>query len=233
MEAWLEFARGPLFRLALAIFVLGLVRHATLTVLAMRKALGKAGDKKLPGPVLRKTTVRWVFPIQAYDEKKTFSIASVIFHVGVILAPLFLATHVALVERTIGLSWPTLPNIVVDILTLAAIVGIVVMFANRLGTAQGRALSRGQDLGILVIVALPFLTGFLAMHPALNPIPFEFTLLLHILTADLALLVAPFTKLVHIALMPTTQYVSEVGWHFVPDAGEKVAKALGKENQPI
>ena len=57
------------------------------------------------------------------------------------------------------------------------------------------------------------------------PSPYEGTVL--------ALLVAPFTKLVHIALMPATQYVSEVGWHFVPDAGEKVAKALGKENQPI
>jgi len=233
MEAWLEFARGPLFRLALAIFVLGLIRHATLTVLAMRTALRRAGDKKLPGPVLRKATVRWIFPIRAYDEKKTFSVASVVFHIGVILAPLFLATHVALIERAVGLSWPTLPNLVVDILTLAAIVGIVVMFAHRVGTTQGRALSRGQDLSILIIVGLPFVTGFMAMHPTLNPIPFEFMLLMHILTADLALLVAPFTKLVHIALMPTTQYVSEVGWHFVPDAGEKVAKALGKENQPI
>ncbi|MEN8149929.1 MAG: hypothetical protein ABFS86_08905 [Planctomycetota bacterium] len=233
MEAWLEFARGPLFRLALAIFALGLVRHGVLTVLAMLKALGRAGDKSLPGPALRKNTFRWVFPLQAWNEKKTFSVASVVFHVGVILAPLFLATHVVLIERAIGLSWPTLPNLLVDVLTLAAIVGIVVMIVIRLGTPEGRALSRGSDLAILVIVGLPFLTGFLTMHPSLNPIPFEFTLLVHILTADLALLVAPFTKLAHIALMPTTQYVSEVGWRFVPDAGEKVAKALGKENQPI
>jgi nitrate reductase gamma subunit len=233
MEAWLEFARGPLFRLALAIFVLGLIRHGALTILAMRTALRKAGDRNLPGEALRKTTIRWVFPVQAYNEKKTFSVASVVFHIGVILAPLFLATHVALVERAIGISWPTLPNLLVDVLTLAAIVGIVVMLVQRLGTPQGRALSRVSDLAILVVVGLPFVTGFLAMHPSLNPIPFELTLLLHILTANLALLVAPFTKLVHIALMPTTQYVSEVGWRFVPDAGEKVAKALGKENQPI
>jgi len=233
MEAWLEFARGPLLRFALAIFVLGLLRHLAITGLSIWNALGKAGDRKLPGTAIRKATIRWVFPVRATNEKKTFSIASVAFHVGVILAPLFLSTHVVLIERAIGLSWPTLPNLLVDLLTLSAITGIVIMFVLRLSTPEGRALSHGQDLWILVIVGLPFVTGFLAMHPALNPIPYEFTLLLHILTADLALLVAPFTKLVHIALMPATQYVSEVGWHFVPDAGEKVAKALGKENQPI
>ena len=29
------------------------------------------------------------------------------------------------------------------------------------------------------------------------------------------------------------QLVSEAGWHFPADAGEKVAEALGKENQPV
>ena len=33
-------------------------------------------------------------------------------------------TEIALIERAIGLSWPTLPNLLVDILTLAAIVGL-------------------------------------------------------------------------------------------------------------
>jgi nitrate reductase gamma subunit len=233
MEAWLELARGPLFRLALAIFCLGLLRHVVITILAVRTAIGKAGDKKLPIPAIRKATVRWVFPTQAYNENKAFSVASVVFHVGVILAPLFLATHIAMIERSTGLSWFHLPNLVVDALTLAAIAGVAIMLYLRLTTPQGRALSRGQDLGVLAVIGLLFLSGFLAMHPSLNPIPFEFTLLGHILLANVALFMAPFTKLVHIALMPATQYVSEVGWHFVPDAGEKVAKALGKENQPI
>jgi nitrate reductase gamma subunit len=233
MEAWLELARGPLFRFALAIFVLGLLRHLVIAILSIRTAMKQAADKKLPIPAIRKATIRWLFPTQAYNESRTFSVASVVFHVGVILAPLFLATHIALIERSTGISWFHLPNLIVDVLTLAAIAGIAVMLYLRLSTPQGRALSRGQDFGVLVVLGLLFLSGFLAMHPALNPIPFEFTLLSHILLANVALFMAPFTKLVHIALMPATQYVSEVGWHFVPDAGEKVAKALGKENQPI
>jgi nitrate reductase gamma subunit len=83
------------------------------------------------------------------------------------------------------------------------------------------------------MVALPFLSGFLLMHPALNPFSFAATHLVHMLAGDLALALTPFTKLVHISVFPTTQLVSEVGWHFRPDAGERVAKALGKENQPI
>jgi nitrate reductase gamma subunit len=233
MEAWLDFARGPFFRFALALFVLGLIRHVVITWLSVRDALKKADDKKLPGEAIRKATVRWIFPMRAFNEKKSFSVASVVFHVGVILAPLFLTTHVLLIERAIGLSWPTLPNLLADILTLAAIAGIVFMFASRVSTPEGRALTRSQDLWVLILVGLPFLSGFLAMHPVLNPLPFSFTMLVHVLSANVALAIVPFTKLVHIALMPATQYVSEVGWHFPADAGEKVAKALGKENQPV
>lgn len=233
MEAWLDFARGPFFRFALALFVLGLIRHAIVTWLGVRNALSKADDKKLPGAAIRKATVRWVFPFRAFNEKRSFSVASVAFHVGVILAPLFLATHVLLVERATGIAWPTLPNLIADILTIAAIVGIVFMFASRVSTPDGRALTRGQDLWVLILVGLPFLSGFLAMHPTVNPLPYPFTMLVHVLSANVALAIVPFTKLVHIALMPATQYVSEVGWHFPADAGEKVAKALGKENQPI
>ena len=43
----------------------------------------------------------------------------------------------------------------------------------------------------------------------------------------------PLTKLSHMILMPFTQLVSELAWHFPPDAGTRVAVTLGKENEPI
>jgi hypothetical protein len=34
-------------------------------------------------------------------------------------------------------------------------------------------------------------------------------------------------------LLPFTQFVSELAWHFPLDAGSRVGVTLGKENEPI
>ena len=233
MDAWLDFARGPLFRFAIAVLVLGVLRHIVLAIVSIRTALGRAGDKSLPWKQLRRTTLAWIFPLKHLTHKRVFTIASVAFHVGLILAPLFLMGHVQLVERSIGISWPTLPAVIADILTLTAIAGILVVLGARLSSQAARSLTRPYDILILGLVFLPLATGFLAMHTGLNPFAFELTLLFHFLSGSILLALIPFTKLVHVVFFPATQLISEVGWRFRPDAGERVAKALGKENQPV
>ena len=93
----------------------------------------------------------------------------------------------------------------------------------RLSTRDARALNRPVDLAIPFLLLVTFLAGFLAMHPTLNPFPFHATLLAHVLAANFAFVLVPFTKLVHMVTFPATQLVSEVGWHFPPDAGERVS----------
>jgi hypothetical protein len=53
------------------------------------------------------------------------------------------------------------------------------------------------------------------------------------LSANLLLVLIPLTKLSHMVLLPATQLVTELAWHFPPDAGSKVAVSLGKESEPI
>jgi hypothetical protein len=53
------------------------------------------------------------------------------------------------------------------------------------------------------------------------------------MSGNLLLVLIPITKLSHVALLPGVQIVSEVAWHWPPDAGSKVAVALGKESEPI
>jgi hypothetical protein len=55
----------------------------------------------------------------------------------------------------------------------------------------------------------------------------------HVLSAELLLILIPFTKLAHAALFPFTRASWEMGWHFVPGAGERVRIALGKEGEPV
>lgn len=224
---------GPLFWTALAFMVFGLIRHVGLTVWEGARAYRRAWDKQYPVGKLAVTTLHWLVPVGRVKNRGLYSLTTVLFHLGVILVPLFLAGHIKLWREGVGLSWPALPNGVSTTLTWIVIAMAVAVVVQRAGAKDSRALSRFQDYAIPLFIAVPFLTGFLVMHPAWNPFARDPVLLIHVLSADLLILLVPLTKLSHMILMPFTQLVSELAWHFPPDAGSRVGVTLGKENEPI
>jgi hypothetical protein len=75
----------------------------------------------------------------------------------------------------------------------------------------------------------PFLSGYLASYPGVNPLPWQAMMLIHLLSAEALMIAAPFTKLSHIVLFLFDR-LSEVHWRLRPGAGEQVAEAMfGKE----
>ena len=233
MDVWLEWARGPLFWTALAFMLLGLLRQLGLTVWEMNRVHRRAGDKVIPGQRVVRETLRWLVPVGSLGNRWPYSLTTLVFHVSVILVPLFLAGHIALWRQALGLSWPALPNEVATALTVAAVVTALAAVVQRATSRDSRPLSRFQDYALPILIAVVFASGFLVMHPAWNPLVLEPVLLVHALTADLLLFLVPLTKLSHMILLPFTQLISELAWHFPPDAGSRVAVALGKENEPI
>jgi len=233
MDVWLTWAMGPLFWTALAFMIFGLVRHLGLTVWEGSKAFQRAGDKGIPVGKVIGTTLRWMVPVGRLRNRWLFSLTTLSFHAGVILVPLFLAGHIALWKKGVGLSWPAIPNGMATLLTWVAIVSAVAVVIQRASARDSRTLSRFQDYALPLFIAIPFLSGFLVMHPAWNPFGRDPTLLVHVMSADLLLFLVPLTKLSHMILLPFTQLVSELAWHFPPDAGSRVAVTLGKENEPV
>ncbi len=233
MDFWLDVAMGPLFWTAMVFMIFGLLRHAGLTLWEGVRAYQRAGDKDIPVAKLTGTTLRWLIPIDRLSNRWLYSITTLAFHVGVILVPLFLAGHIQLWRQGVGLSWPAIPNALATTLTWVVIATSLLVVIQRVGAKDSRALSRFQDYALPLFIAIPFLTGFLVMHPAWNPFSREPVLLVHILSADLLIFLVPVTKLSHMILLPFTQFVSELAWHFPPDAGSQVAVTLGKENEPI
>jgi len=229
----IEWARGPLFRAALVFMVLGLLRHVFLTLWEMARIMHRAGDKVIPWRQVAVATLRWLFPTGHIKNRLVFSLTTLGFHVSIMLVPLFLAGHIALWERATGLSWPALPNSLADALTVAAAVTAALLVLERASARDSRHLRRFQDYALPLIIAVPFVSGFLVMHPGWNPFSYEAALLVHVLSGDFLLIVIPLTKLSHMILLPMTQLVSELSWHFPPDAGSKVAAVLGKEKEPI
>jgi nitrate reductase gamma subunit len=224
---------GPLFWTALAFMVLGLLRHVVLTVWETAQAYRRAGDKDFPVGKLAETTLHWLVPVKRIWHRGTYSLTTFLFHVGVILVPLFLAGHITLWREGVGLSWPALPNGVSTTLTWIVIATSIAVVVQRLAARDSRVLSRFQDYALPLFIVVPFLTGFLVMHPAWNPFNRDPVLLVHVLSADLLIFLVPLTKLSHMILMPFTQLVSELAWHFPQDAGRRVGTTLGKENEPI
>ncbi len=234
MDTLIEFGRGPLFRFAVALAVLGLLRHVALSLWGARQVLRRAGDKRLDlGAVLQRTFVN-LNPVRWFrGNRGLYSVVSTLFHVGLILVPIFLAGHIRLWQRGIGAWWPALPASLADALTLLTLATAALLVVGRAGYAGSRGISRLQDWLLPILIALEFLSGYLLAHPVSNPLDLRLVTFVHVGVGDLLLVVTPFTKIAHCALLPFSQLVGEVAWRFVPGAGHEVVKTLGKEGQPI
>ena len=106
MEEWLLFLRGPVFRFALIIAALGLLRELVLGIWTAAAAYWKANDKNLPWGQMGIQTADWMVPIKRMftSERKIHGFLSFLFHVVVIVAPLLLIDHLLLWSHGIGLS---------------------------------------------------------------------------------------------------------------------------------
>jgi len=233
MEYWLAWARGPLFRMCFLIMVLGLGRLVVLTGVGIFRAWERAADQTLPWKDIVIATLKWLFPFKQLNNRLWYSITSVLFHAGLILTPLFLGAHIMLWKRGIGLGWPGLTQGLADGFTLLTILTGLGLILGRAAHPFSRQISRFQDFALPPLLLVPFISGFLAMHPALNPLPYNLAMLIHVLSGDLILVLIPFTKMAHCALLPASQLIAEVGWHFPADQGENVAIALHKESEPV
>jgi hypothetical protein len=233
MDAWIEFARGPLFRICAKVCVLGLVYRLGVTVAQIVAAWRRAGDRRLPVADIAVASVKWIVPVRLLNQRPLYSIGSIVFHLGVVIVPLFLAGHVVLLSSVLPGFWPTLPPLAADVLTVAALVAMAVMLVARVAWFSTRALSRTQDWSIMVLLLAMVAFGFLGANPHLSPFPARTMVLLHMLLGNLVLVLIPLSKIAHCVLFPLTQLVFQLGWHFPADSGRHVAIALAKENEPI
>lgn len=233
MNAWIAFGRGPLFRLAFSLMVLGLLRVVLLTVIGIVEAYRRNSDRIVPWKAIARQTLGWLVPVQKlWGARPVYSAVSVLFHVGLLVVPLFLAAHVRLWRDTLGFAWPGLGRKPADYLTLLAIAGAIGLFCGRAFCRSARALSRLQDYVWPLLLAFPFVTGYLCSHAALAPRAYQALMLVHVYAADLILAMIPFTKIAHCVLTPFSQAVTAVAWKFVPGAGERVAATLGYSGLP-
>lgn len=119
------------------------------------------------------------------------------FHLTLLAVPLFLDAHNVLWDEAFGLSLWSIPDQLADLMTIVFIGSAVFLFIRRITRAEVRILSSAWDYILLFMTSAPFITGFLAYHQWGH---YETLLILHILFAEILLLLIPFTKLSHMIL---------------------------------
>jgi nitrate reductase gamma subunit len=229
MEQWLDFAKGPLFAVAFLVMVLGLGRHVLLQVHALVTRKGRR-LRQVPWRKVAAESLEWAFPVRHMVRGTVLvSLASFVFHVGAILVPILAADHVILWEAFLGVDLPCVGSGIADVLTLLTLGCLLILLGYRVFVRRARDLSRPPDYAVLLLILVPFLSGFLAAHPAVNPLPWDVMMLVHVLSAECLMVAVPFTKLSHIVLFPFDR-LSAVHWQLRPGAGDRVAQELyGRE----
>ena len=231
METWIALARGPLFRVALAACLLGLAYHLVNTLWMIRQSYRRAADKDISMRNVLAAT--WYGLLPARRRRPLQTMASLAFHAGILLVPLFYVGHVTLWRPYLPLPWPTLGPTAGDALSLAAIAGLVALLLGRWLVRTARELTSRADVAVLLLLLVVVASGYWTAHAASSPLAPRAMLLVHLLAANLALVLTPLTKIVHCVLAPLNHLLSEVAWHFPAESGAHVALALGKENDPI
>ncbi len=234
MESLLEFARGPLFRLTFAIMLLGLARVFILDIWGLVEAYNRAGDKSIPWRLTLTRTLEWIFPVKRMlNHRPFYSLSAFLFHVGLILVPVFLFAHIQLWQAALGVGWSALPRNWADLLTLSTIIFGLAIWAGRIGSRRARAISRKQDYLWPLMLIVPFVSGYLCVNTSLSPAVYQTLMLTHILSAEIIFVLLPFTKIAHCVLMPLSQLIMTIAWKFPARVDEDVATTLGKKGAPV
>ncbi len=216
----LEFAQGPLFRLTFVILLAGLGRRLFLLFWSSVSGLRRAQNRNIRLKRIGANIFEWLFPFSHFGKSRTvFSVLSYVFHIGVIVVPIFLAEHITLWRQAVHFGWPALPGFLADVLTWTTILAGIGLLIARATYPPTRLFSSTMDYLLPILVLIPFVTGFVAPR-SWNPMSYELMLLIHILSGELVFVLIPFTKLAHCFLFPFTRLAGQVGSRFAIEVPE-------------
>ncbi len=191
----LSLARGDAFDIALTIFVLGmLLRLFEILSLGRKPDLSAARGSGIEGGL--RTLASRMWPRNAVFSKEPLRIINgYVLHIGLFVVVFLYRPHIELFDTSLGISWGGLPSGMVDAVTAITILSLIAALLMRLNSPVLRFMSTPGDYVVWLVTLLPVLTGYLAYNHLL--LSYTTMLAVHILSVELLLVVAPFSKLTH------------------------------------
>jgi len=195
-----QFITGPLLWLSFGIFFVGLTFRVVRYFQGLDWQLDRVAYRAHPGLGLKgalRSIVHWLVPFWSvgWRAKPLYTAIFFVFHIGLVLTPLFLLGHAVIFKERWGVDWPTLSMGLADVLTIGVMITAVCIAIRRLALPEVRIVTTFYDFFLLLLSVAPFVTGFLAVHQAPH---YQLWLYSHILSGELLLIAVPFTKLFHV-----------------------------------
>lgn len=189
-----ELVRGPFAAIAFAVLILGTVYR-----LANWLSMGKTSRMIYPGESLMgaaRSVFHHTMPFGAsYMRKRpVFTVVTILFHLSVLILPIFLLAHITLWFESYGLLWWNLGNNVADGMTIIVLIACIFFIGRRIIVKEVRQVSAISDYLLPAVVFISFLTGFLAFH---QWGPYRPMLILHIICSEILIMLIPFSRLRH------------------------------------
>ena len=193
-----ELARGPLMWVATLIFIAGVIYRAIqLFMITKKKERAFCPARPVgssPSPEEKKLNRLISFQNSLIGKNPIMAIVSVLFHSCLFIAPLFAVGHSLVLYESWGVSFLSLPDGLIDLLTILLLMCSFFFLVRRIIIPRVQSISTPYDYLLLFITAAPFLSGFFAYHQWFD---YKTVITLHLLAGEAMLIAMPFTKLGH------------------------------------
>lgn len=200
-----DFLRGPGFVISIFVFLSGFL-YRTLWIIRATRKIQKTGiytENYVPASssFSQGSRLKKMIPVLKVKLKKTIfssnpvmGTISLVFHILIFITPVFLSAHNVIADLTIGLSLPEIPERITSIFTIMLIAIGGFFLARRLFVPRVKVISTARDYFMLILVMVPFLSGFFAHHHFFN---YRVVIFIHMIIGEIAIMALPFTSLVH------------------------------------
>jgi nitrate reductase gamma subunit len=199
-----SFVEGPLLWIAFLVFIIGSLLRIALFLILSRKAADRAMYQYFRWKYFLSSIGRWILPLNRDVTKNpVFTVSAYVFHICLIVVPIWFSGHIMLWEDSrFGWSWSAIPDGLADWMTLLFLAIALFFLLRRIISADIRILSTVSDYLLLIVTALPFMTGYFLAHGTLDNFAFlgDNMMLIHMLAGELMLILIPFTRLSHFIL---------------------------------
>jgi len=184
---------GSLLKFSFIFLAVGLILRLAFFIFSIIKG---SKDKEDGGIYLFKVFGLFPAPFhKAVLKKPVYILLRYVFHICLFVVPIWLAGHISLLEDS-GLewSWVPLPDEWADWMTLLILAFVVFFMIRHFATKEVRTKSSLEDYIIILIAALPFVTGYCLAHGTLDYIPFigDNMWTIHILSGEIMIVATVF-----------------------------------------
>ncbi len=197
-----QFVSGPLVWIAFVVFVGGMAYQFVTMLRSARK------DKVIYPYMSLKYSLRsifhWIIPFASRNMRARYEVTIVtfVFHICLVLIPIFLLAHVSMFAFAWGANWCVISEAAANYMTLAVILACVFFLLRRMMLPEVQFVTDISDYILLAIAFAPFVTGFAANRQWFD---YETTIIIHMICGSLMLMVIPFTRLSHMLFFPFTR----------------------------